>query len=306
MREALASSQLPLPLFSRGKVRDNYDLGDKLLMVATDRVSAFDAVLPCAIPDKGRVLASLSAFWFEQTAAIVPNHLLRFIKDVQELKSYLPTRPGRAEPPSWLAGRTMVVKKAQRIEVECVVRGYLSGSAWEEYRQKGRVYGIALPPGLVESQQLPHPLFTPTTKAAQGHDMPLTMSELNKLVGADLAQKLAETAIKVYEFAHQYAWERGIIIADTKMEFGFIEGQLCLIDELLTPDSSRFWDRKRYQPGQPQPSYDKQPLRDWLVAQGWNKEPPAPPLPPEIIAETAALYRRAHYLLTGRELEADC
>jgi phosphoribosylaminoimidazole-succinocarboxamide synthase len=294
----LGETALPLPLFYRGKVRDSYDLGDKLLLVATDRVSAFDSVLPSLIPDKGRVLNGLSAFWFQKTTHIVPSHLIANVDKAGVLDAYLPS-PSSAD----LIGRSMIVHKAQRVPVECVVRGYLAGSAWEEYRGQGPVFDLPLPPGLKESQELPQPLFTPTTKADSGHDQPLSPPEVVKLVGEELAQDIQEKSLAIYNYAREYARTRGIIIADTKFEFGLIDGKLALIDELLTPDSSRFWDINKYEVGRSQPSFDKQPLRDWLVASGWNKEPPAPPLPPEVVEQTAERYREAHRRLTGRSLD---
>ncbi|MEE9203106.1 MAG: phosphoribosylaminoimidazolesuccinocarboxamide synthase [Dehalococcoidia bacterium] len=297
--EPLLSTGLPLHLPYRGKVRDNYDLGDCILMVTTDRVSAFDVVLPGGVPDKGRVLAGLSAFWFEKTWHIIRNHMLLLVREASQVKSFFP--PSSA-PPAYLEGRTMLVKKAKRLPVEWVVRGYLSGSAWEEYSETGQVGDNTLPPGLVESQELPSPLFTPTTKEDEGHDMPLTQFHLNELIGEALATRIREKCLAIYRYAHEYALERGIIIADTKMEFGLEGGEPILIDELLTPDSSRFWDRAAYEPGKPQPSFDKQPLRDWLVAQGWNKEPPAPQLAPEVVSQTAQRYREAFQRITGQEL----
>ncbi|MDP7469770.1 MAG: phosphoribosylaminoimidazolesuccinocarboxamide synthase [Dehalococcoidia bacterium] len=293
------SSELPLHLLHRGKVRDNYDMGNSILMVTTDRVSAFDVVLPGTIPDKGRVLAGLSAFWFEKTRHIIRNHLLLLVKEAAQLRELFPPE---ATPPDYLAGRTLLVKTARRLPVEWVVRGYLSGSAWEEYSQTGRVGEHSLPPGLKESQELPSLLFTPTTKEDEGHDMPLTQVELNKLIGEGIASRLKETSLAVYRFAHEFALERDIIIADTKMEFGLDGDEPILIDELLTPDSSRFWDRAAYQPGRSQPSFDKQPLRDWLVVQGWNKEPPAPQLDAEVVALTTQRYREAYNRLTGQVL----
>ncbi|MBI4301360.1 MAG: phosphoribosylaminoimidazolesuccinocarboxamide synthase [Chloroflexi bacterium] len=299
--EPLLETNLPNPYY-RGKVRDTYDLGgDELLMVATDRVSAFDVVLPSGIPGKGIVLTQLSAFWFEKTAHLVPNHLVEVVEDPRLLNACLPSGVCYAYP-AYVAGRSMIVKKAQRVEVECVVRGYLSGSAWTEYQDWGTVGGIPLPPGLQESQKLPKPLFTPTTKADTGHDVPVTFKQLEKKVGPDLARELREKSLAVYSFAAEYALTRGLIIADTKMEFGFVDGQLTLIDELLTPDSSRFWAVEDYGVGSSPPSFDKQLVRDWLIASGWNKEPPAPPLPPEIVAQTAERYREAYRRLTGREL----
>ncbi len=295
----LLNTNLPDLLFHRGKVRDNYELGDKLLMVATDRISAFDVVLPCGIPDKGVVLNQLSAFWFEKTARLVPNHLIEVIKDVSQLYVYYPSDHSY---PSFLVGRSMVVRRLERIPVECVVRGYLSGSAWAEYTQSGTIHGVSYPPGLKECQQLPQPIFTPTTKAESGHDQPLAMDDLVQLVGEALSEELKEKSLTIYCFAGEYARTRGIIIADTKMEFGLVDNQVILIDELLTPDSSRFWDVDDYRVGQPQPSFDKQMVRDWLIASGWNKEPPAPMLPPDLIQRTSERYREAYRRLTGTTL----
>ena len=298
----LLNTDLPLPLFIRGKVRDTYDLGNHLLIIATDRISAFDSVLPSGIPNKGFVLNQLSTFWFRLTADLVPNHLVESVDDVHCLDTYIPDE-NRFPYPAYLAGRSMVVKKVKRIPVECVVRGYLSGSGWAEYQQYGTISGLSSPSGLQESQELPEPLFTPTTKAETGHDQPITIDEIIKLVGEDTAEEIKEKSLVIYHYACEYARKRGIIIADTKMEFGLDNDQVILIDELLTPDSSRIWDADRYQIGQPQPSYDKQPLRDWLVQAGWNKEPPAPMLPPEIIEATARRYEQAYQRLTGRELK---
>ncbi|MEW6142974.1 MAG: phosphoribosylaminoimidazolesuccinocarboxamide synthase [Chloroflexota bacterium] len=295
----ITETKLNLPLFGRGKVRDTYDLGDRLLIVATDRISAFDFVLPNGIPDKGAVLNQLSAFWFEKTAHIIPNHVVKVVTSpsmLAELASY------GAPYPDYVTGRAMVVKKAERIPVECVVRGYISGSAWVEYQSKGTVTDTPLPPGLKESQLLAQPLFTPTTKAEAGHDEPLTPEHMESLVGKRLATDLKKATISVYEFARDYARQRGIIIADTKFEFGIIDGKLSLIDELLTPDSSRFWDVARYQVGTSPSSFDKQPVRDWLVSSGWNKEPPTPILPPDVVKATTQRYREAFRRLTGKEL----
>ncbi|MFC1592552.1 phosphoribosylaminoimidazolesuccinocarboxamide synthase [Candidatus Omnitrophota bacterium] len=300
-QSVLLNTNLPLPLFIRGKVRDTYELGDRLLIVATDRISAFDSVLPCGIPDKGRVLSQLSTFWFEQTVNLVPNHMVEAIDDVDCLDSHIPAK-NRSPYPSYLAGRSMIVKKVERIPVECVVRGYLSGSAWAEYQQQGTVSSLPLPKGLQESQELPQPLFTPTTKEETGHDQPLRINEMKGLVGESLAEEIREKSLTIYRYARQYAWSKGIIIADTKMEFGLYNNKLILIDELLTPDSSRFWDAKRYKAGQPQPSYDKQPVRDWLVEAGWDKEPPAPVLPTEVIEATTKRYQQAYERLTGKKL----
>ncbi len=300
-QSVLLSSDLPLPLFIRGKVRDTYRLDSHLLIMASDRISAFDVVLPCGIPNKGRVLNQLSAFWFEKTKTLVPNHLLKVVYDARCLDSYLPVESRFAYPPC-LNGRSMVVKKAQRIPIECVVRGYISGSAWEEYRQHSTVSGIPLPEGLLESQELPQPIFTPTTKAEEGHDIPLSMEEVEKKVGESLAKEIKEKSLTVYSYAREYAKTRGFIIADTKLEFGLDDGRLILIDELLTPDSSRFWDISLYKVGQPQDSFDKQPVRDWLADSGWNKEPPAPELPEEVIEQTSKRYQQAYERLTGRKL----
>jgi phosphoribosylaminoimidazole-succinocarboxamide synthase len=297
----LLNTDLPLPLFFRGKVRDTYDLGNQLLIIATDRISAFDVVLPCGIPSKGLVLNQLSIFWFRQTAHLVPNHLLEVVDDVHCLDTYIPEE-SRFPYPAYLVGRSMIVKKAKRIPVECVVRGYISGSAWAEYQQYGTIGGSPAPKGLKESQKLPQPLFTPTTKAESGHDQPLSMDEMKKLVGDSLAEEIRKKSLAIYNYAREYAQERGIIIADTKMEFGLDNDRLILIDELLTPDSSRIWDANLYKIGQPQPSYDKQPVRDWLIESGWNKEPPAPMLPPEVIAATTKRYEQAYERLTRRKL----
>jgi phosphoribosylaminoimidazole-succinocarboxamide synthase len=297
----LLEAELSLPLFCRGKVRDTYNLGEELLMVATDRISAFDSVLPSGIPDKGLVLNRLSAFWFEKTSHIIPNHLVEVMGDIQALNSRIPPE-NRGSDFSHLVGRSMVVKRAKMIPIECIVRGYLVGSAWAEYQSSGTLYGMSLPSGMEECQQLPQPAFTPTTKAESGHDLPLTGDELKSLVGDDVARELRDVSLSIYRFAQEYAQTRGIIIADTKLEFGFIDGELSLVDELLTPDSSRFWDVASFGVGHPQLSFDKQPVRDWLVGYGWDKEPPAPPLPPRIIEETSQRYREAYHRLTGENL----
>ncbi len=299
--EVLLETNLSLPLFYRGKVRDTYDLGNQLLIVATDRISAFDVVLPTGIPAKGLVLNQISIFWFRRTSDLIPNHLLEPVDDTHCLDFYLPTE-SRFTCPPYLIGRSMIVKKAKRIPIECVVRGYLAGSAWAEYREHGTVAGMPLPKGLKESQKLPRPLFTPTTKSDTGHDQPLTMAEVTKMIGKRLAEEIEEKSLAIYNFARDYARDRGIIIADTKFEFGIDEDRLILIDELLTPDSSRLWDADLYQVGQPQPSYDKQPVRDWLVASGWNKEPPAPLLPLEVVEATTRRYVQGYERLTGRKL----
>ena len=300
-QSVLLKTKLPLPLFIRGKVRDTYDLGNHLLIIATDRISAFDVVLPSGIPNKGFVLNQLSIFWFRQTAELVPNHLAEAVDDVHCLDDYIPQEK-RFPYPSYLAGRSMVVKKVKRFPVECVVRGYLAGSGWAEYQQYGTISGFRLPRRLKESQKLPEPLFTPTTKAETGHDLPITMEEIIKLTGKKVAEEIKKKSLEIYNFAREYALKKGIIIADTKMEFGLDDGKLILIDELLTPDSSRIWDIEHYKVGQSQPSYDKQPLRDWLVAAGWNKEPPAPALSPEVIEATARRYEQAYERITGKEI----
>ena len=297
----LIKSDLPLPLFIRGKVRDSYELGEHLLIIATDRISVFDVVLPTGIPDKGKVLNRISAFWFEKTKHIIPNHVVEVVDDVKCLDSYLPADKRFDYPPS-LSGRSMVVKKAERINIEWVLRGYLSGSAWAEYEESGTIQGIPMPPGIQESQELPEVLFTPTSKAKEGHDMPMTMDDVKSMVGEAVMTEMKEKSLAVYTLAREYARERGIIIADTKMEFGLDNGRLIIIDELLTPDSSRFWDASRYEIGKSQPSYDKQPVRDWTAATGWNKEYPGPELTLEVVAATTARYREAYEKLTGKEL----
>ncbi|MFC1914441.1 phosphoribosylaminoimidazolesuccinocarboxamide synthase [Chloroflexota bacterium] len=294
-------TDLPLPLFIRGKVRDTYDLGNHLLVIATDRISAFDSVLPNGIQLKGQVLNQLSLFWFRHTADIVPNHLVEAVNDVHDIDSYIPEEK-RFAYPSYLVGRSMIVKKVKRVPVECVVRGYLAGSAWAEYQQSRTVSGNPLPKGLQESQELHQPLFTPTTKAETGHDLPLTAAELTKLTGKNIAAEMEAKTMAVYEYAREYARSKSIIIADTKFEFGMDGDHLILIDELLTPDSSRFWDADLYHVGKSQPSYDKQPVRDWLVESGWNKEPPAPELPPEVVLATTMRYVQGYEKLTGRKL----
>ncbi len=287
----IMESTLP-DLLYRGKVRDTHDLGGgSLLMVATDRISAFDVVLPTGIPDKGAVLCGMSAFWFERTKHLVPNHLIALAAGRSDLS--LPDELGR---------RAMVVRRAERVDVEAIVRGYITGSAWAEYKVSGTVSGIPMAPGLVEGDKFAEPLFTPTTKAEEGHDENMTVEEVEDLAGEDVARKMAETAIAVYNFAHELALQKGIIIADTKMEFGFIDGEFCLIDELLTPDSSRFWDTDGYAPGKSQPNFDKQFVRDWLNEQGWDHEPPAPELPPDIVERTRQRYLEAHRRLTGEAL----
>jgi len=292
--DVLLHTELPLPRFGTGKVRDTYDPGEHLLMVTTDRLSAFDCVLPNGIPGKGEVLTRLSAFWFDRTKEIVPNHLIS--TDVADLPEGV--QPQRQQ----LAGRFMIVHKAKRIDFECVVRGYLAGSGWQEYQQSGMVGGIALPGGLRQADKLDEPIFTPARKNDEGHDENISLEEMKNVVGEDLGQALADTSIAVYRAAASYALDRGIIIADTKMEFGLLDNHLLLIDELLTPDSSRFWAVGDYAPGGSPPSFDKQYVRDWLERSGWNKQPPAPELPPEVVAGTSARYREALEWLTGETL----
>jgi phosphoribosylaminoimidazole-succinocarboxamide synthase len=277
---------------AKGKVRDIFEAGDgHLLIVATDRISAFDVILPTSIPDKGRVLTACSLHWYERVADLVPNHLLS-----ADVASF----PAGSDDPD-LAGRAMLVRAAQVIPMECVVRGYLAGSGWAQYREHGSVCGIELRDGLVESARLPEPIFTPTTKATEGHDLPLTPSVARDLIGAGLYERLREVAIAVYERIAAAALERGIIVADTKFEFGFDQetAELTLIDELGTPDSSRFWPADGYEPGGPQPSFDKQYVRDWLDASGWDREPPAPALPGDVVDATAGRYREAYERISG-------
>ena len=295
--------QTELPnLLHRGKVRDTFSIDqDLLLMVTTDRISAFDVVLPTGIPDKGRVLTKISAFWFDQTKHLVPNHLVA-VADSPEASSLSGGSGLIADLPPEIARQAMIVKKAERIDIECVVRGYITGSAWSEYRRQGTVSGKPMPTGLVEGQAFSEPIFAPTTKAEEGHDENMSDEEVVEMVGAVLARKLAEVSIAMYRFGHDYAKKRGVILADTKMEFGFLRGHLILIDELLTPDSSRFWDLEGYQPGQTPPSFDKQFVRDWLTDQGWNREPPAPELPDDIVARTADRYLEAYHRITGERI----
>ncbi len=281
-------------LHVRGKVRDVYEAGDDLLMVATDRISAFDAILPTPIPDKGRVLTGLSLFWFERTADLVGNHVISAEREMF---------PEPFAQDATLAGRALLVRRADVIPVECVARGYLSGSGWTQYGLVQTVCGVPLPGGLVESGRLPEPIFTPTTKADAGHDLPLTPDETRELVGVGLAEKLKELTLTIYERTAAIALERGIVLADTKFEFGFCDGELILIDEVCTPDSSRFWPADRYAPGGPQPSFDKQYVRDWLDASGWDHEPPASELPPDVVEQTASRYREAYERLTGEPFD---
>lgn len=283
-----------LRLYKRGKVRDVYELGDKLLIISTDRISCFDVVLPSGIPYKGRVLTSLSCFWFDFIKDITPHHFIASDTDKypQELQKYKTV----------LSGRSMLVLKTRPLAVECVVRGYLSGSGWKEYQKSRSVCGIKLPPGLRESDKLPEILFTPSTKADAGHDINVNQKYVEDLLGGNAADKLKEISINIYKEASQYALSRGIIIADTKFEFGIYDNKIILIDEVLTPDSSRFWPYDQYAPGGPQPSFDKQFVRDYLEGLAWDKTPPAPELPAEIIRKTTQKYLEAHKRLTGEDL----
>jgi phosphoribosylaminoimidazole-succinocarboxamide synthase len=289
--------QLDLPgvrKLKSGKVREVFDLNDRLLFVATDRISAFDCIMPNGIPRKGEVLTQISYFWFAQTEAFQPNHLLSRADD--------PLPAGLQPYAAQLARRSMFVKKAKPLAIECVVRGYLAGSGWKEYREHQTVCGIKLPPGLVESSELPAPIFTPATKAETGHDENISFAQAAQIVGEEIAEQARSASVKLYHFARDYARRRGIIIADTKFEFGLLDGKLILIDEVLTPDSSRFWPADQFQPGKAQPSFDKQFVRDYLETLDWNKNPPAPVLPAEVVARTQAKYLEAYERLTGHKL----
>lgn len=295
MTTVLRAVDIPgVAVFRRGKVRDTYNLGDALLMVASDRISAFDVVSDQLIPDKGRVLTQMSVFWFRRMSDIVANHLVSV--DLADLPRSV---TGQRDV---LDGRFMIVRKAERIDFECVVRGYLAGSAWTEYRDTGVVCGVPLPSGLLESDRLPSPIFTPARKADTGHDENISIDQLRNFVGSDLTERLRQTSLALYAAAERHTRTRGIILADTKFEFGFVDGALTLIDEALTPDSSRFWDAARYVPGGPQASYDKQPVRDWLLAHGWDRNPPMPALPDEVTRQTSERYREAYTRITGMEL----
>ena len=282
-----------IPLVKRGKVRDIYDLGEHLLLVATDRISAFDVILPNGIPGKGRVLTKISVYWFRQMEDIIPHHIEAV--DIKDFPANLKKYAGI------LDGRSMLVKKTRPMPVECVVRGFLAGSGWKEYRENRSVCGIALPEGLVESSRLPKPLFTPSTKEEEGHDMNISFDEVAKRVGVELALKLRDTSLKVYTKASTLAEKKGIIIADTKFEFGLYNGELIIIDEILTPDSSRFWSLNHYAPGKSQDSYDKQIVRDYLLTLDWDKTYPGPPLPDEIIEKTVKRYGEILEIITGEE-----
>jgi phosphoribosylaminoimidazole-succinocarboxamide synthase len=289
--------QLNLPGIKKiksGKVRDIFDLGDRLLFVATDRISAFDCIMPNGIPRKGEVLTQISYFWFGQTERFQPNHLISRPDD--------PLPPNLQPFAAVVERRSMIVKKAQPLAIECVVRGYLAGSGWKEYRHNQTVCGIKLPTGLKESSELPEPIFTPATKAETGHDENISFEQAAALVGKDIASRVRAASLNIYNYARDYARKRGIIIADTKFEFGLLGSELLLIDEVLTPDSSRFWPADQYQPGEGQPSFDKQFVRDYLETLDWNKTPPAPALPEDVVARTEAKYLEAYERLTGRKL----
>ena len=278
---------------ARGKVRDIYDAGDKLLIVATDRLSAFDVILPTPIPDKGRVLTQLSLFWFDLLHDVIPNHVLSATDFPAPFDAF------REE----LAGRSMLVWKTVPLPIECVVRGYVSGSGWKDYQKTGEICGIALPPGLRESDRLPEPIFTPATKAATGHDENISFERAASLIGTERARQVREVSLQIYRRAAAYAEPREILLADTKFEFGLLKDELIWIDEALTPDSSRFWPAAQYKPGGPQPSFDKQFVRDYLEGIRWPKTPPGPELPPEVVSATRGKYREAYRILTGRDLD---
>lgn len=293
-QDIVDAQQIDLPLFHRGKVRDVFDLDQQLLIVATDRISAFDYVLPTLIPDKGKILHSLSLFWFDFLQGIVPNHLITGDFD---------TFPMRLKKFPYLSGRSMIVKKAKRIDIECIARGYLAGSGWKEYQKQGTVCGIPLPRGLKESERLPEPIFTPSSKEEGGkHDENISFEAAVKMVGADLAGKVKDLTLALYKKAADHAESKGVILADTKFEFGLFDGKILLIDEVLTPDSSRFWEKSKYQAGRPQDSLDKQFVRDYLESIHWNKQPPVPALPDNVVAGTKGKYLDAFRKITGKEL----
>lgn len=294
MDQVISETHLPgVKPFSIGKVRDIYDLDDRILIVATDRLSAFDVVLPTAIPYKGKILTGLSEFWFSFTRSIVDNHFIT--ADVAEFPSELQEYKGI------LAGRSMIARKAKRIDIECVARAYIAGSAWRSYKEKGSVCGIKLPPGLRESDKLPEPIFTPTTKAESGHDMELTQSQVEDMVGRDVALKIKEKSLQLLAAASAEVESKGLILSDTKFEFGFYEDDIILIDEALTPDSSRFWPMDDYEPGRSQNSFDKQYVRDYLEEINWDKKPPAPVLPEEVVRKTTERYFEAYKRITGKQ-----
>ena len=286
-------------LLHRGKVRDTYDIGnDRLLMIATDRISAFDVILPSPVPDKGTILAQMSNFWFDLTADVMPNHVIGMADDKDALAE-VPRTGALAELPDDMRRRSMVIRRAERLNIECVVRGYITGAGWAEYSEHGTLNRQSLPEGIVEAQKLEPPIFTPSTKAEEGHDIPMTPSEVVDLVGVEMASTLEEVTLRIFEVAQEYAAGRGMIVADTKMEFGLIDGELTLIDELFTADSSRFWTQSDYKPGASPPAFDKQFVRNWLLESGWDREPPAPDLPADIIRMTRDRYIQAFERLTG-------
>ena len=295
MEKVITKTNLPgLKLLKRGKVRDIYDFGDKLLIVSTDRISAFDCVLEEGIPLKGKVLNQLSSFWFKKTEHIIENHMIStnledFPPEVLSFKDIL-------------QGRAMLVKKTEPIKLECVVRGYLSGSAYREYKKTGKVAKITLPENLRESDPLPYPIFTPAIKAEEGHDVNISFDEMKKILGEKLSQNLKDISLEIYKFAVEFLDSRGFILADTKFEFGMLDGKILLIDEVLTPDSSRFWSKESYTPGKPQESFDKQFVRDYLDSLNWNKLPPPPPLPPDVIQKTSQIYQKAYQKITGKSI----
>jgi phosphoribosylaminoimidazole-succinocarboxamide synthase len=292
----LMQTELPgVKFHARGKVRDIYDLGDALLFIATDRLSAFDVVLPTPIPDKGKVLTQMSRFWFDFFGDVVPNHVISLSVDdypeqVQQFRDQL-------------EGRSMMVKRARVFPIECVVRGYLTGSGWKDYKKSGKVCGITLPTDMTESEQLSEPIFTPATKAATGHDENISEAQAADIIGVDTVKELRDLSMEIYNRAAAFAAEKGIIICDTKFEFGVIDGRISIVDEMLTPDSSRFWPASEYEPGKPQPSFDKQFVRNYLEQIEWGKQPPAPELPTDVVAGTSAKYAEAFRRLTGLELE---
>ena len=293
MNAIIAETNFPgLKLRGRGKVRDIYDLGDRLLIVATDRLSAFDVILPTPIPDKGKVLTQLSLFWFKKLADTVPHHVITASNFTAELAPYATA----------LEGRAMLVKRTEPIPIECVVRGYISGSGWKDYQKTGAICGVRLPAGLKESQKLPEPIFTPSTKATTGHDENISFEEAASRIGRSLAERVRDTSLTIYTRAAGHAAKNGIIIADTKFEFGLLNGELVWIDEALTPDSSRFWPSAEYAPGKSQASFDKQYVRDYLERIGWDKQPPAPELPSDIVSATTEKYREAYQRITGHVL----
>lgn len=294
MTAVLLESDLPNRTY-RGKVRDTYDLGDRLLIVATDRISAADVVLPAGIPQKGRILTQLSAWWFERIKEVVPNHFIAVI--TEENKGLVPFPLG----PEYF-GRSMLVRKAKRLNAECIARGYITGSGWKDYQRTGAICGIPLPAGLRESDRLATPLFTPSTKPDVGHDENISYEQLEEIVGEEAANAMKIRTLAVYNYAHAVALERGIIIADTKLEFGYWNEEVILIDEVLTPDSSRFWPADQYRPGGAQQSFDKQPVRDWLAKSGWKEGTPLPDVPADVVAATTERYRTAYRMLTGQEL----